>query len=565
MTQPVTCSRSRPIPASSPGSNRVVRLLLALAVLTGASAAVAQPAVVPLSTPVETLAREALGEQPGMAVAGAWRAGQVSYAGASGGGAAAPVTSGPQATLFEIGSISKVFTGLLLAQAVEAGDLSLDDSIGRLLQDKVEFTHADTGRITLRQLVTHTSCLPRLPPDFRQAGYERQNPYRTYDRARLWKTLGQLRLADAAPCDAAYSNFGFAVLGETLAQRYGKPWAELVRERITQPLQMRNTFQALGPQAARLAPGFDGAFIAVPWDMLAFAGAGALRSTAEDLLVFGQAILAGRDGPLGAAAARLVTPLERFDGQIGYAVFVNGPPARRTYGHTGGTGAFRSVLTIAPDTQEVVVLLASNAQSAVWRIANDMLVGRYLVENASFELPAERLADYQGVFRETRHNALTVVAQDGRLYLRTTGAPYVALTPSGPDSFNYGTRATAIFGRTGDRVTSVRWILRGSERVARRTDEAFPAAALLPQETLDAYVGRYRSPRFDFHVTASGGQLAIQLTAQDRMLVYPVAGRADRFAWDLVQAEVQFERLRSGEVRGLVLHQNGTTRAHRLD
>lgn len=546
-------------------NSHFARLLLALA-LTAAPAAWAQPAVVPLSTPVEVLARDALGSQPGMTVAGAWREGRASYAGASSGtGIAAPAANGPQPTLFEIGSISKVFTGLLLAQAVEAGDLSLDDTVGRLLQGKVAFAHVDTGAITLRQLVTHTSCLPRLPPDFRQRGYVRQNPYSTYDRPRLWTMLGMLKLEHRAPCDAVYSNLGFAVLGEVLADRYGKPWAELVRERITEPLGMRNTVQALGPDAARLAPGFDGESPAVPWDMLAFAGAGALRSSAEDLLIFGRAILAGHDGPLGAAAARLVTPLARFDGQIAYALFVNGPPSRRTYGHTGGTGAFRSVLTIAPDTQEVVVLLASNAQSAVWRMANDMLVGRYPVENARFDLPAERLAEYTGVFRETRRNAFTLVAQDGRLYLRSTGSPYVALTPSGPDSFNYGTRAKAIFERTDGRVAALRWLVRGDERVAARTTEAIPGAALLPQQVQDAYVGRYRAPRFDLQVTASGGQLAVQLTGQDRRLVYPVAGQPDRFAWDTVEAELQFERWPGGAVRALTLHQNGAVKAQRVD
>ncbi|HVE54605.1 MAG TPA: serine hydrolase [Ramlibacter sp.] len=532
--------------------------------LAAAAAAWAQPAVVPLSTPVDVLASEALASQPGMAVAGVWREGRASYAGATS-GIASPVTTGPQATLFEIGSISKVFTGLLLAQAVEAGELSLDDTLATVLRGKVAFKHPDTAAITLGQLVTHTSCLPRLPPDFREQGYMRREPYRAYDRARLWTMLGQLSLGSRAPCDASYSNLGFAVLGEVLAERHGKSWAELVRDRITQPLGMTNTLQALGPQASRLAPGFDGTGPAPRWDMQAFAGAGALRSTAEDLLVFGRAILAGRAGPLGAAAERLVTPLARFDGQVGYGLFVNGPPSRRTYGHTGGTGAFRSVLTIAQDTQEVVVLLASNAQSAVWRMANDMLVGRYPVDDASFDLPAGRLVDYQGVFRETRHNAFTVVAQEGRLYLRSTGARYVALTPSGPDRFNYGTRAKAVFERTDGRVTALRWVLRGEERVALRTSEPLPPAALLPPSDLEAYIGRYRAPRFELHVRADGGQLSVQLTDQDRMLVYPVAGQRDRFAWDTVRAEVQFERLPNGEVRGLTLFQNGEVKAVRID
>lgn len=541
-----------------------IRAFLACA-LFAAAAVHAQPATIPWSTPVEQLAREALGQQPGMAVAAAWREGKASIAGAAVGGAPIPVTTGPDATLFEIGSISKVFTGLLLAQAVAAGDLQLDDSLGDLLRGKVQFTQPEVAAITLQQLVTHTSCLPRLPADFRRQDYVSENPYRTYDRARMWATLGASKIEKAAPCDASYSNFGFGVLGEILSERYGKPWAELVRERITAPIGMRNTLQVLGEHTPRLAPPFSGALPASPWDMLAFAGAGALRSTPEDLLLFGRAILAGRNGPLGLPAERLLTPLARFGGSIGYGIFIDGPPPKRTYGHTGGTGGFRSTLLLAPDTGEVVALVASNAESAVWRMSGDLMANRYPLDNPSHALAPERLADYVGVFRETRDNAYTFVAQDGRLWVRGSGSAFIALTPSGPDTFNYGTRGKGVFVRENGKVKSVVWTARGSERPAQLTGERVPAAATLPQEQLQPYVGRYRSPLFDFVVTASNGQLAVQVTNQERYLVYPVAGQADRFAYDVIRAEVQFERDAGGAVPALVLYQNRPLRAQRVD
>lgn len=122
-----------------------------------------------------------------------------------------------------------------------------------------------------------------------------------------------------------------------------------------------------------------------------------------------------------------------------------------------------------------------------------------------------------------------------------------------------------VFEREGGKVKAVRWIARGNERRGQLTSESVPAVATLPQDQLQAFVGRYRAPKFDFVVTAENGQLAVQLTGQDRFLVYPVKGQPDRFAWDTVKAEVQFERYPSGEIHRLVLHQNGLVRAERVD
>jgi len=82
---------------------------------------------------------------------------------------------------------------------------------------------------------------------------------------------------------------------------------------------------------------------------------------------------------------------------------------------------------------------------------------------------------------------------------------------------------------------------------------------------LQAYVGRYRTSRVDFVVTAEKGQLAIQVTDQDAYKVYPVAGQRDRFAWDVFKGEAQFERYGNGQVKALVLHQNGVVRAERIE
>ncbi len=273
----------------------------AIAALLGLALAVGVHAqLLSIRSEPAALARAALGPEPGSASVAVWRDGRLSVATLRRApDAAAPVELPPAEllALFEIGSISKVFTGVLLAQAVEKGELSLDDNLGQLLKGKVVFSSGEVAAITLRQLVTHSSCLPR------QFGELRQGPaivaqIRSASRSALWAALASQKLTRQGPCPALYSNYGMAVIGELLSERYGKPWSELVRDNITVPLGMADTVQHMGDKTARFAAALDGKLPAPAWDMEAFAGAGALRSTVSDLVLFGRAILAGRQGPL---------------------------------------------------------------------------------------------------------------------------------------------------------------------------------------------------------------------------------------------------------------------------
>jgi CubicO group peptidase (beta-lactamase class C family) len=155
-------------------SSRIGGFFLCVSVLVGlpglGPVAWAQP--LSLAADPAVMGRLALGElKHGQAAVGIWRDGKAHEARVQAGDAtpaAAPGSGAPP--LFEIGSISKVFTGLLLAQAVERGDLGLDDRLCDMLAGRVVFSSPAVASITLRQLVTHSSCLPRLPPDFREAG-----------------------------------------------------------------------------------------------------------------------------------------------------------------------------------------------------------------------------------------------------------------------------------------------------------------------------------------------------------------------------------------------------------
>lgn len=327
------------------------------------------------ATPPAEIAQRVMNNAPGSIVVGVSRQGHTQFAmqrnGVAQPGPVQEIAADGQ-PIFEVGSISKLFTGVLLAQAVERGDLSLDDTVGQLLAGQVTLP-PDIAAITLRQLVTHGACLPGMLPG--ASPMADGNPFVHPDRAQLLVGLSALKLDRKPPCNGPYSSLGLGLLGQLLADRYGKPWDMLVHENIAAPLGMRDTVQYLGPDAQRLAPGYEDKSPRTPWDFGALAGAGALRSTAADLLVFARAIMAGRKGPLGAAAERALTPLGH-DGtyELGYAVRMRGPTDHRTYFHTGQTGGYRALLVFDPATQDAAVMVASNASAAAARMVDDITV-----------------------------------------------------------------------------------------------------------------------------------------------------------------------------------------------
>ena len=526
------------------------------------------PALLDWSSPADALAAAALDRHRGVAEVGVWRQGQERLGMARNRVGAAP----PQA-LFEVGSISKVFTGLLLAQAVERGELSLDDTVGHLLQGQgAPDLPSPVAAITLRQLVTHTSCLARLPGDFFRTDYAAPNPYRVYDRARLWASLAQARLAQSPPCAGVYSNWGFGVLGELLSLRYGKPWAELVRERISGPLAMHDTVQALGDKALRLAVPHEGEEVVSVWDFDAFAGAGALRSTVADMLVFSRALLAGRDGPFGLAAQRLFTPLAEHDGApIGYALMLREQGGRRTWLHGGGTGGYRSVWLLAPDSGEAAIALVSNARAAQADVMAPLLRARHPAPEGRPATPEDGVQQHAGVYRASPLLAFAFTVQGGQLHSRVSGGRFEPLQVLGDGAEGRFTQPASgrqfHFVRAGGGPATVQYERFGVRLQAPQVEE--PLLGLEPPQSAEAlapFVGRYRlAGGREFDVQAQDGRLQVRLGSQPRATVYPVPGRPDRFGYDGVRAELQFERYPSGEVRAAVLHQNGVQRAPRVE
>jgi serine-type D-Ala-D-Ala carboxypeptidase/endopeptidase len=271
-------------------------------------------------------------------------------------------------TIFEIGSITKVFTATLLADMAEEGLVALDDPVQRYLPDDVR--PPVRGRpITLVDLATQTSGLPRLPKGLlRRALRESKNPYASFTVADLERAIRETRPRREPGRKVRYSNYGFGLLGHVLARRAGTSYEQLVRDRICGPLRLDDTVIEL-PEAKllRVAQGHDRRGRPVPyWEFPSLAGAGALRSTVADMLVFLRAQLDGADTRLARAIGATHEPRARAWGDsIGFGWFRRPlkDKGHNALWHDGGTGGFRSIAGFVPETRTAVVVLANSARS----------------------------------------------------------------------------------------------------------------------------------------------------------------------------------------------------------
>lgn len=240
-------------------------------------------------------------------------------------------------TLFEIGSISKIFTSLLLADMVQRGEVSLDDPARTYLPQGATMPTRDGREITLLDLATHRSGLPRLPGNLSIT--DAANPYVDYTEADMLEFLAGYALPRGAGAEYEYSNLGTGLLGYLLARRAGTDYETLVQQRILGPLGMDDTTIALDvDERARFATGHDHYMRPTsPWDLPALAGAGALRSTMDDMLRL-LAFALGEPNAILSSAVEMT--MERRAGGPS-------PPSRWALAGTSSTGpAARSCSTM---------------------------------------------------------------------------------------------------------------------------------------------------------------------------------------------------------------------------
>lgn len=265
-------------------------------------------------------------------------------------------------TVFEIGSLTKVFTGLLLAEMAERRVVRLNDPVSAYLPDSVRIAPADTARITLQHLSTHTSGLARLPGNLAPANPA--DPYADYTAADLYAFLQDAQPSRAPGAAYAYSNVGTGLLGHLLARHADTSYEAMLQQRILDPLGLHDTGFDVPPDSAAShhATGYASGRAVPYWTFDVLAGAGALRSTAPDMLRFLQMNLRPEGQPLASALRAAQTVHHRGGGgptlALGWHVAPL-PTGAPLYWHNGGTGGFRSFAGFVQDGSVAVVVLAN--------------------------------------------------------------------------------------------------------------------------------------------------------------------------------------------------------------
>jgi serine-type D-Ala-D-Ala carboxypeptidase/endopeptidase len=478
-------------------------------------------------------------------------------------------------TLYEIGSITKVFTSLLLADAVERGEVALTDPVGKFLPDKVTVPERGGRSITMQDLATHTSGLPRMPTNF--SPKDPGNPFADYSFENMYAFLGGYQLTRDIGSQYEYSNFGAGLLGHALTLRTrSTDYEALVHARVLAPLGMTSTAVTLSPSMkSRLAAGHSATLQPTGnWDLPTLAGAGALRSTTNDLLTFLAANIGYVKTPLAPAMADMLR-VRRATGSpnltIALGWHVLKVRDREIVWHNGGTGGYRTFIGFDPAARVGVVVLSNSGTTAG---PDD--IGRHLLDTSLPLLPAQTppkarteisvdpqlMEKYVGRYQLAPAALITVTREDARLFAQLTGQPKFEVFAETEKDFFYKVVDAQITFEADAAGKAEALVLHqnGANLRAKRIEgePIVPKGLTLDSAALDGCVGQYgiaQAPGVHLTVTRDGAQLFAQITGQPKAEIF--AKSATEFFYTAVDAQITFERDAQGKATVLVLHQMG--------
>jgi len=359
-------------------------------------------------------------------------------------------------SVFEIGSITKTFTGLVLAQMVLQGKVRLDEPVRELLPPGTVAKPASGDEITLVDISDQHAGLPRMPDNFHPA--DKNNPYADYDTKLLYAFIAKHGVAHPADAPFLYSNLAVGLLGQALANRANVPYPTLLHDQAIGPLKMGDTAIALTPEmSARFIQGYADGKPAHAWDLDALAGAGGIRSTAADMLKYLQAqlhpdrltagVAATADGKTLAAAIPMSHQIHAEVGG-GQHIALNWFRIDKTgsFWHNGGTGGYSSYALFNPEKDFGLIVLYNSGPGPdsfadkLGAHIEQRLTGVAAVKMArefppTVEVDAKVLDGYAGDYQLAPNFILTVTRDGAHVMTQATGQGKVEIFPESATKF----------------------------------------------------------------------------------------------------------------------------------
>jgi len=259
--------------------------------------------------------------------------------------------------VFEIGSISKVFTATLLAHFVVSEKIKLEDT----LDQYIDIPFHEDAKITFVSLANHTSGLPRMPSNFMTGALlNPSNPYKNYDEEKLNKYLTEKLKFEYTPgTKSEYSNLGAGLLGHVLCKISGKTYQQLVSELIFEKYNMQSTTTQRADVTDLLVAGRNEKGSATSnWDLGSLIGAGGIYSSVKDLVLFAQAQFDSTQVELALTQKSTFKSNSNTEVGLGWHI-LNQQSGEAWHWHNGGTGGYRSSMALNISKRKGVIILSN--------------------------------------------------------------------------------------------------------------------------------------------------------------------------------------------------------------
>lgn len=492
-------------------------------------------------------------------------------------------------TVFQIASISKTFTGILMADLVVKGELNVNDPLQSLLPKGVNAPTKNGQSIELLHLANHTSSLPNMPSNFDMTNLE--NPFATYSEKQLYDFLNTYELNRDIGSEYTYSNYGMGLLGHLLASRSKLDYEGLLTEVLTKPLNLKNTSTAFTPQMRKnLAIGHNIGLEVANWDYLStFAGAAGIRSSAKDMLQY-LAYNMGIEGSDLFPAMQLSHMNTRKEGDkpmVGYGWQIMERSGMEIIWHDGELGGYCSFAGFNK-SEDIGVVVLTNSNVGVTDIGIHLLDSSFSLGNPKPSVGAKLRGIIETEGMEKARNAYWELKEKqpndfdlgenqmnmlGQLYLWDNEIEHAISVldlnvEAFPDSYNAYYRYGEALMQKNDTTRAIAAFLKSKElypdsfnaikklKMLGVDIDSLMLDVIVEDSILEGYVGKYELlPNFILTVTKQGSQLKTQANGKPKFSIFPKSNNV--FYYKVLPAQITFNRGDNGVIESVTFVQEG--------